>query len=801
MGEQDDVGVRKERIGVYVCHCGTNIAGTVDCRSVSEEASNLTGVVISRDNLYTCSEPGQNQIVEDIRNLGLTKVVVASCSPKMHEGTFRKTLIEAGLNPYVLEMVNLREHCSWVHKDKKLATKKANDLVRAGVMRASLLEGLGSTEVTVSKEVLVIGGGIAGMSAALQLANTGYKVHMVERAPSIGGRMAQLSKTFPTLDCAPCILSPRMVEAGSHPNIDLLTLAEVSSVSGSPGNYLVSVRVSPRGVDPSKCTGCAKCEKVCPSKVMSEFEEGLYERKAIYKPFPQAVPASYVVDFENCKECGACEKVCSAKAIDMEAVDHTIELQVGAIIMATGFDTFDVHELHEYDTSLPDVITATQMERLMINECGGGMVLKRRADGSRVKKVAMVLCAGSRTRKVGVPYCSKICCNYAIKQAVILRKTFPYMQVYVYYIDIRSAGRGFEEFYLRSQEEFGVRFIHGKVSSIQQGDKGLLVRAEDVTLGEVLEKEYDMVVLCTAMLPSEGSDELSKLLRVPLGEDGFISEKHPKLDPVSTHRSGIFAAGTALGPKDVRDSVIDGRSTAAHAMEFLGTGKILLDPVRATIVDAGRCTACMACVRVCPTHAIVVDALPELDTIACIGCGACVSECPTKVFDLAHYTDGQLDATTRGLLADEGDDIRILGFFGDVLSYVAADSAGTARMEYSPSTRILRVPSAARVARSEILRAFAYGADGVILSDEENGEMARIAEERLKSMGEELDSLGIGRGRVVFIPMLLPIYKVLPKLIDNFDKKVGLLGRLPDDVRSRALEASRETKPPVFADD
>ncbi|MCJ7607689.1 MAG: FAD-dependent oxidoreductase [Thermoplasmata archaeon] len=801
MGEQDDVRMRKERIGVYVCHCGTNIAGTVDCKSVSEEASNLTDVVVSRDNLYTCSEPGQNQIVEDIRNLGLTKVVVASCSPKMHEGTFRKALIEAGLNPYVLEMVNLREHCSWVHKDKKLATKKANDLVRAGVMRASLLEGLDSTEVTVSKEVLVIGGGIAGMSAALQLANTGYKVHMVERAPSIGGRMAQLSKTFPTLDCAPCILSPRMVEAGSHPNIDLLTLAEVSSVSGTPGDYSVSVRVSPRGVDPSKCTGCAKCEKVCPSKVMSEFEEGLYERKAIYKPFPQAVPASYVVDFENCKECGACEKMCSAKAIDMEAVEHTVELQVGAIIMATGFDTFDVHELHEYDTSLPDVITATQMERLMINECGGGMVLKRRADGSRVKKVAMVLCAGSRTRKVGVPYCSKICCNYAIKQAVILRKTFPYMQVYVYYIDIRSAGRGFEEFYLRSQEEFGVRFIHGKVSSIQQGYKGLLVRAEDVTLGEVLEMEYDMVVLCTAMLPSEGSDELSKLLRVPLGEDGFISEKHPKLDPVSTHRPGVFAAGAALGPKDVRDSVIDGRSTAAHAMEFLGTGKMLLDPVKAFVVDAGRCTACMACVRVCPTRAIVIDGLPELDLIACIGCGACVSECPTKVFDLAHYTDGQLDAAVRGLLSGEGDDIRILGFFGDVLSYVAADSAGTARMEYSPSTRILRVPSAARVARSDILRAFAYGADGVMLSDEENGEMANIAEERLKSMGEELDSLGIGRGRVVFIPMLLPIYRVLPKLIDNFDKKVGRLGRLPDDARSRALEASQETKPPVFADD
>ncbi len=795
MGGEGDAKAKKERIGVYVCHCGTNIAGTVDCKTVSENASKLPEVVVSRDNLYTCSEPGQNQIVEDVKNLGLTKVVVASCSPKMHEGTFRKTLVQAGLNPYALEVVNLREQCSWVHKDKRLATEKADALVRAGVMRAALLEDLDPTEVSVSKEVLVVGGGIAGISASLQLANSGYSVHLVERSSSIGGRMAQLSKTFPTLDCAPCILSPRMVEAGAHPNIDLLTLAEISSVSGSPGNYSVTVHVSRRGVDPSKCTGCAKCEKVCPSKVPSEFEEGLYERKAIYKPFPQAVPAAYVVDFESCKECGACEKVCTAKAIDMEDPGRDVELKVGSIIIATGFDTFDVGALHEYDTTHPDVITATQMERLMINECGGGMVLKRRADGGRVKKVAMVLCAGSRTRKVGVPYCSKICCNYAIKQAVILRKTFPYMQVYVYYIDIRSAGRGFEEFYLRSQEEFGVRFVHGKVSSIQRGESGLLVRAEDVPLGEVLEKEFDMVVLCTAMLPARGSDGLASLLRVPLGEDGFVSEKHPKLDPVSTHRSGIFAAGTALGPKDVRDSVIDGRSTAAHVIEFLGTGRMQIDPVRATVVDASRCTKCMACVRVCPTKAITVDALPELDRIACIGCGACVSECPEKVFDLAHYTDGQMDAAMRGLLAG-GEGIRIMGFFGDILSYVAADSAGTARMEYSPMARIMRVPSAARIARAEILRAFAYGADGVMLSDEENGETAKVAEERIAAMAEELDALGIGHDRVAFIPMLLPIYKVLPKLIDNFAKKVEKLGRLPEDIREKAAEAATVRIPP-----
>ncbi len=796
---EDEKKAKRERIGVYVCHCGTNIGGTVDCKAVAEYAQSLDGVVVSRDNVYTCSEPGQNQIAEDIRNLGLTKVVVASCSPKMHEKTFRKTLQDAGLNPYVLEMVNLREQCSWVHKDKAEATKKARDLVRGGVRRAGLLEELVPVEVSMSRDALVVGAGIAGISASLQLANSGYRVHLVERGTSIGGRMAQLSKTFPTLDCAPCILSPRMVEVASNPNVTLYTRAEVVSAEGSPGNYRVRVKVSPRGVDPKKCTGCAKCEKVCPVKVPNEFEEGLYERKAIHKPFPQAVPASYVVDFENCKECGACQKVCTAKAIDMDEPERSVDIEVGAIVVATGFDLFDVKRLHEYDTSLPDVITATQMERLMINECGAGMVLKRKADGNRVKKVAFVLCAGSRTRKVGVPYCSKICCNYAIKQAVILRKTFPYMQVYVYYIDVRSAGRGFEEFYVRSMEEFGVKYIHGRVSDIQRGEAGILVRAEDVSLGEVVETEFDTAVLCTAMVPSAGTEALAKVLKVPLGEDGFISEKHPKMDPVSSHRSGVFAAGTVLGPKDVRDSVVDGRSTAAHVIEFLGSGKMLLDPVKAQVIDASRCIKCGACEAVCPAGSITVGDLPEVDQISCIGCGACVSECPVRVFDLAHYTDQQVAASIEGLLSEPSEDVRVLGVFGDVLAYVAADSAGTARMEYPPAIRIIRLPSAARLARREILKAFADGADGVMLSDEEGGEIAHIVEERLKALGPELDGLGIGRERVTFVPMLLPIYKVLPKFVDTFEKKVRQLGKLGDEARSKAREAAGMQSDPVFA--
>ena len=610
--------------------------------------------------------------------------------------------------------------------------------------------------------------------------------------------MAQLSKTFPTLDCAPCILSPRMVDVAANPNIALYTGTEVVGFSGTPGNYKVKVRIGPRGVDPKKCIGCAKCEKVCPSKIPNEFEECLYERKAIYKPFPQAVPASYIVDFDKCKKCGVCVKVCSAHAIDLEEKERFQEFDVGAVIIATGFDTFDVKKLHEYDTSLPDVITATQMERLMINECGAGMVLKRKSDGNRVKKVAYVLCAGSRTRKVGVPYCSKICCNYAVKQATILRKTFPYMQVYIYYIDVRTAGSGFEEFYVRSQEEYGVKFIHGKVSDIQKGANGVMVRAEDVTLGEIIENEFDTVVLCTAMVPSKGTDELAKMLNVPLREDGFVSEKHPKLDPVSTHRPGIFAAGVSLGPKDVRDSVIDGRSTAAMVMEFLGSGKMMIDPVKAYVADGMKCTKWKACEAICPVDAIRVDEVPRIDEIACIGCGACVSECPERVFELKNYTDPQIEAGMEGILTAESKDPKIIGFFGDILAYVAADTAGTARMEYPPSIRIMRVPYATRISRREILKAFALGADGVILSDEEGGKIAHIVEERLKSLAPELDALGIGKDRVTFMPMLLPIYKVLPKFIDTFDKKIKQLGKLTKETRAKAAEASAMKVQPVY---
>ncbi len=800
MGDQAEAskGEKKERIGVYVCHCGTNIAATVDCKAVSDYAKDLPDVVVSRDNVYTCSEPGQNQVVEDIKNLQLTKVVVASCSPKMHEKTFRKTIEGAGLNPYSLEMVNLREQCSWVHKDKNEGTEKAKDLVRAGVLRAERLESLYPKEMAMSRDVLVIGGGIAGISASLQLANSGYRVYLVEKNPSIGGRMAQLSKTFPTLDCAPCILSPRMVDVAQNPNIALYTGSEVIGLDGSPGNYKVKIRIGPRGVNPKKCIGCAKCEKVCPSKIPNEFEECLYERKAIYKPFPQAVPASYIIDFERCKKCGACVKVCTAHAIDMEEKERFQDFDVGAVIVATGFDVFDVKKLHEYDTSLPDVITSTQMERLMINECGAGMVLKRKADGNRVKKVAFVLCAGSRTRKVGVPYCSKVCCNYSIKQAVILKKTFPYMQVYVYYIDIRAAGRGFEEFYVRAQEEFGVKFIHGRVSDVAKGQNGILVRAEDVTLGEIIENEFDMVVLAAAMVPSKGTEPLAKVLKVPLREDGFVSEKHPKLEPVSTHRPGIFAAGASLGPKDVRDSVIDGRGAAAQVVEFLGTGKMLIDPVKALVKDGMRCTKWKACEAICPVNAIVVDEVPRIDEIACIGCGACVSECPERVFELKNYTDDQIEASMKGLMQEGAGDIRVIGFFGDSLAYVAADTAGTARMEYPPSIRIMRVPYATRISRREILRAFALGADGVMLSDEEGGEIAHIVEERIKALAPELDALGIGKDRVTFMPMLLPIYKVLPKFVDTFDKKVRQLGKLTKEQRQKALEASKLKAAPVY---
>lgn len=648
------------RIGVYICHCGSNIAGTVDIDQVTQFAQGLDSVVVSRDYKFMCSEPGQELIKNDIRNLGINRVVVASCSPTMHERTFRRVCQEAGLNPYLFEMANIREHCSWVTEDKQKATEKAKALVSAAVSRVFYQAPLETMEVAVNPNTLVVGGGIAGIQAALKIADSEHKVYLVERLPSIGGHMAQLDKTFPTLDCSACILTPKMTLVGSHPYIELMTYSEVEEVSGFIGNFKVKIRKKARYVDEVLCTGCGLCQEKCPWKVDSEFDAGIGKRKAIYTLFPQAVPNKPVIDREHCAyflkgTCRACEKFCEAKAINFEQEDELVEVEVGSIILASGFNVFDPTPIYRYGYKrLGNVITSLEFER-MVNSSGptqGNIVLK---DGSAPREIAIIHCVGSRDENYH-EYCSRVCCMYSMKLAHLI-KEHTEAEVYEFYIDIRSFGKGFEEFYKRLSGE-GVNFIRGKVGEvtdhpISDDEKGkLVVVAEDTLLGAIIRVPVDMVILSVALEAQPDAGAVARLFNISRGADGFFLEKHPKLEPVSTMSDGIFVAGCCQSPKDIPDTVAQASAAAAEVLAMIGKGRVEIEAATA-VVDEKICSGCQLCSLVCPYSAISFDEKKEVCRVneaLCKGCGACVAACPSDAISLNHFTNEQILAQMEGIL-------------------------------------------------------------------------------------------------------------------------------------------------------
>jgi len=650
------------RIGVYVCHCGTNIADTIDVEGVSQYAGTLEAVVVARNYMFMCSDQGQELIENDIRELGLNRIVVASCSPRMHELTFRKVCQRAELNPYLLEMANIREQCSWVHKDRELATEKAKALVRAAVRRVFYQEPLETKESLVNPITLVVGGGIAGIQAALEIADAGHKVYLVEREPSIGGHMIQLDKTFPTLDCSSCILTPKMSAAGSHPFIELMTYSEVEEVSGYIGNFKVKVRKRARYVDEDKCNSCGVCQEKCPIKVDSEFDCELGKRKAIYTPFPQAVPSIPVIDKEHCTyfkkgECRACEKFCEANAINFEQEDQIIELEVGAIILATGYDSFDPTVMPRYGYGRYDnVITSLEFERLSnaTGPTGGRILLK---DGREPESVAIVHCVGSRDQKYH-EYCSRVCCMYGLKFAHLIKEKTD-AQVYEMYIDMRCFGEGYEEFYKRVSEE-GVSFIRGKVARVtdraitDEEKEKLIVLVEDTLLGRMIRVPVDMVVLCTALEARSDADKVAKTFTINRRADGFFMERHVKLDPVATATDGIFIVGCCQGPKDIPDTVAQASAGAARVLAMISKGKVTLEAAVAC-VDETRCQGCGRCEEICEFHAPRVCknglALPtsSINEVLCKGCGACAVACPTNAISIRHFTREQILAEVEAL--------------------------------------------------------------------------------------------------------------------------------------------------------
>jgi len=704
----------------------------------------------------------------------------------MHLGTFQAVMERSGLNPFMLEFVNIREQDAWVHGPHSSleATKKAVSLIKGGYERSRELEPLQTISEKGSREILIIGGGIAGITAALELGYLGYKVHLVERKPSIGGNMAKLTKVFPTLDCAQCILTPRMAEVGRNPNVTLYTYGEVQEVSGRPGNYDVKLFMKPRGVDLQKCRNCGVCAKVCPVSVSDEFNEGLSQRKAAYIEFPQAVPSAYVIDFKSCTKCEKCEKLCPAKAITLADQGSTVDLHVGGIIMATGYQLYDAKKLETFGYSTyKDVITMMDLERF-VSATGPTSGYVKRADGTDVKKMAIVLCAGSRDKNY-ISYCSRICCMYALKQAFVLKKMLG-IDVAIYYTDIRATGKGYEDLYWRDQEA-GVTFIRGKIAEVYKDNKtGKLVAvAEDTISGELTEDQYDMIALATPMVSPEGLKELADKMKVSIGEDGFITEKHPKLDPVDSLTTGIFACGCALSPKDVRDTVSDGLGASAKAALFLKSDYVTTSPEKAYVI-ADLCNGCNACVPICPTKAITMqDGKAKIDPFQCTGCGACIPVCPQEAIDFKNATTKQVIASIRGVLAEKSPgEIRIVAFVDKNVGYTGMDFLGLDRTNYPENVRIVSVPTTAILGLKHLLYAFAYGADGVLVIEGIQEIDEKFTKKRMIDLGRELAKYGVENMRVRYSYVPLPVYKKAAELFSMFTDRIKKFGPLAEEKRN-----------------
>lgn len=778
------------KIGVFICHCGFNIAEIIDIEALMNRIRKDEELILIEDD-YVCSEQGLNKLKEKIVEENIDRVVIASCSPKVHEHLFRETLKEAGINQFLLEIANIREQCSWVHRNEpNRATVKASDLINAAIEKVKKSKPYELMKVPVKKSALVIGGGIAGIKSALSLSDMGIDTYIVEREPSIGGHMAMLDKTFPSLDCSICILAPLMLEVDQRKNITLLTYSEVVKVSGHIGDYKVEIERKPRFVDESKCIGCIEtCSEVCPIEIGDKFNNYYNNRKAIYLQFPQAIPMVAVIDPNSCIGCRACETFCDREAINFDQKSEIVKLNVGAVIIASGYDVFNAAIYQEYGYGrYKNVITAMDMERFLSPSGPTDGFVLRPSDGEPAEKIAFLQCVGSRDEKVGRPGCSRVCCMYAIKQAVEIKERNPNAEVHIFYIDIRAFGKGYEEFYVNAQTNYNINFIRGRISEVyeERESKNLILRSEDTLLNRLMEIEVDLLVLSVGLIPDKDLKHLARIFRIDRSEDGFLLESHPKLRASESTLKGIYLAGCVQGPKDIQDSISHAESAAMKVASLLKLDEVELDTIVPEI-DQDTCLKCRLCERVCEYKALEYNkekGVMELDNLSCSGCGVCVASCPTGAIYIPNCTNNQIISEIDAILEEKKDYPLIIGFFCNWCSYTAADFAGIKKIQYPTNIRIIKVVCAGRVSPMFVLRALSRGADGVLIGGcYEQDCHYRIgfkqAKQRTEALKELLEDAGIDSRRVRIISANAQEgYKIANEVSDfiEFLEEIGPIG-------------------------
>ena len=780
------------KTALFLCHCGSNIETIVDIDQLKNHYGKRSNLVVV-DDAHFCVEQGLNLIRETIKEEKAERVVVAACSPRLHGELMKKTVEEAGLNSGYLAIANIREQCSWVHWDNpEAATAKARLMIDAAIKQAEHSLPARSIEIPITKRVLVVGGGVAGVTAALQLANSGHEVILVEKTGFLGGHMAKWDKLFPSLDCSLCILGPKMTEIDTHPNIKIFTLSEVTQVEGTPGAYEVKVHQEPRYVDLETCNGCNKCLEICPIEEPNEYNYGLGTRKAIIRPYPSSVPLAPQIDMEACIGCQSCVGVCEKESIRFEDTEKDYTFKVGAIIVATGFTPFNPDILREYGYErYPDVITAPELERLLNPSGPSQGILIRPSTGTTPKRIAFVQCVGSRDVRINRPYCSRICCTYAVKEAVQVRLAHPEIETYIFYTDMRTFGKGFEELYERAGSEHGVNFVRGRVAEVEKDPKtnNILVRAEDTEICEPVELPVDLVVLSVGVDPAETNIKLATILNIPLDQNNFFLEKHPKLDPTGTYSAGIFLAGTSQGPKDIADTVAHAGLAASQAAALLNKRKISLTVQAPIVSDPRLCEGCRVCEKTCDANAISFEdsKVPVIDELACTGCGACVAACPTGALDLPGFTRQQLRAAVESACEKNPLQPIIIGFLCNWCAYTAADAAGVNRIRYPPQLIPIRVPCSSRLDPLLILEAFSQGADGVaILGCHETDCFYRTgvakARTRVANLQPLLEEMGIDSDRIFFGMTAASEGGRLAELITGFVNAITELGPLGSEI-------------------